>query len=124
MADDNYGGTIKERHMALGVPEVPDIYVNATQILVGSYDVTLRLSRQTPQPAEEDVQERGEDRVAGWVRMSHAQAWTAAHLVLRLLSDLVRDHGCFLVTKDLLERLDLRDEYQRLQELADAATRD
>lgn len=122
MSDQNRGERNQNTETVVGPSDIPDIYVNATEVTVGVFDVTLLLSQEVP-----EVDKRGkvkiiERRPLARIRMSHAQAWTAAYLIVRLLSRLVRVHGRFLVPGELLDRLDLRDEYQELQELADAAT--
>jgi len=120
MTDESRGESAKKTEVVVGPPAIPDIYVNTTAIYVGAYDVTLRLCQEAPDLVEEGT----ERRVVAQIRMAHAQAWTAAHITLRLLDNLVKTHGPFLVTGDLLDRLNLSDEYRRLQELADATASD
>lgn len=124
MTDDKRGESRRKTEVVAGPSDIPDIYVNATQVTVGVYDVTLQLSQELPKVGGDGEVRTIERRPAARIRMSHAQAWTAAHITLRLLSSLVREHGCFLVTSDVLERLHLRDEYHKLQELADVAASD
>lgn len=93
---------------------VPDVYCNGVLTSVSGYDVLLVLQRHTP-----DAPEGGliHETVAQ-VRLSHGLAWVTAHLILTGLTKLAKKEGLFCVPKDVLERLDLTEEYGRFVEMA------
>ena len=97
-------------------PEGVDVlYVNSTGVFVSGYDVTLSLQVENPTIGEPP--EGVDVTPLCLVKMSHAQAWTAAHIMLVTLRALIeREHRMFLVPADVLERLNLADEYAKWEE--------
>lgn len=73
--------------------------------------MTLRFMLETP--SDEDTKDR---TTLADVQLAHGNAWTTAHMVLKGLSQLIADQGAFSVPPDVLDRLELHDEFAKIKE--------
>ncbi len=95
-----------------GALGVPDIYVNAVSASVGAYDVILRFSQQDADPEAKAPH----NRLLVKVRMSHAQAWTFAKVLSRLMDKYTSEVGPIHLPEGLVDQLGLHEDYQTMLE--------
>jgi hypothetical protein len=99
-----------EPKLAQSQPQHPAMYSNAVTVAVSGYDVMLRLMLDAPSDGPDRQMQYLTD-----VRLSHGNAWTMAHLILRGLRAMVDAQGPFTVPHDTLERLELTEEFERFR---------
>ena len=87
--------------------ELPDIYTNSVGIHASTQDISINLYREAQSPDEDHL----ERRYLGRIRMTNAQAWVVSQLIIKGLKQLSKAHGLFLLPDNVLEKMDLKDEY-------------
>lgn len=102
------GDEMEKTGMAEQHDGLPDLYANSTRVAASGYDLTLRFVLQRPQGDGGT----NSSRIVADVHLAHGQAWAMAHLVLKALETVVKtEKSAFLVPNDVLERLELTDEF-------------
>lgn len=97
----------EERSVRGDPTSAPCGYANATNVTASGYDVTIQFMRDYP--SFESIAASRE--VVAILSLSHGQAWTMAHLILKVLEAVVNESGPFAVPKDVLERAGLTDDF-------------
>lgn len=87
--------------------EVPEFYVNSFQFTCTVWDTHLQFGLR---PVVSGETQLPEPQVI--VRMGKEHAWIVCKLMDRVLKDYMRDVGPISISQDLLEQLELEDEYR------------
>jgi hypothetical protein len=96
-------------------PEIPEFYANSFFFTCSVWDAHLEFGlrpviKGETQPPEAQV----------IVRMSKEMAWVICKLMNRVLKDYMHDVGVMSLSQDLLEQLELEDEYRADREYIEA----
>jgi len=100
---------------ALDIPDdMPSIYANSIHVRVSGADVSLLFCREDAELDGAHVRKLPLARVY----LSHAQGWLLTQILSRVLKEMVKKEGLFLVQEETLCRLGLEEAYQELRALA------
>lgn len=85
--------------------EVPEYYGSSIHVSVGPYEVVVDVGRSDPGSGEAVPEFRQ--------RMSLQFAWVYAGILQRLLDRYIRDNGPISLPKNVVEQLELTEQYER-----------
>jgi len=84
---------------------VPQFYGSSVHISLGPYEVVIDVGRRDPGSREVIPEFRQ--------RMSLHFAWVYSAILQRTLDRYIRDHGPITLPKNILEQLELTEQYER-----------
>ena len=87
---------------------VPEFYVNVFGVNIGAYDVLFTFAQ------EDATKEEVVRKEVVKLRTSHKHAWVMVKLLNSLMDKYVTDIGPFSLPKEIVERHQLQEEYNKM----------